>query len=217
MPMTSRFSRLVSFDSEVQHPPASGVHMRKTATYQQLQPENRMTLASMRQQGLGAQAMPRALRRSPVAIARALARNTLPALQEGCHRALMACMCRRVVARPAGKLGPTAWADSRQGQHPAAAARGEQQRDARSLDWQQDVQARRSGCANPRQGLLLRSVQPMPKFTSTRHFSPLTRVLCVGLEIAKLNSCALLLRVGSRPRPVSTTTSTNSNRSHHGQ
>jgi transposase, IS30 family len=78
--------------------------MDKTTSYIQLQPEDRMTMASMRQQGLSARAMARVLGRSPSTITRELARNTLAALPYGSHTAQVACMSRRVAARPAGKL-----------------------------------------------------------------------------------------------------------------
>ena len=47
--------------------------MDKTTRYQQLQPEDRMTMASMKQQGFSARAMARALDRSPSTITRELA------------------------------------------------------------------------------------------------------------------------------------------------
>ena len=67
--------------------------MIKTAQYQQLQPEDRMTMASMLQQGL-----------SPSTITRELARNTMSDLPYGSHSAQVACLGRRVAARPVGKL-----------------------------------------------------------------------------------------------------------------
>jgi IS30 family transposase len=78
--------------------------MTKTSRYRQLQPEDRMTMASMKQQGLSARAMGRVLGRSPSTITRELARNTLPAMAYGSHAAQVACSSRRVAARPAAKL-----------------------------------------------------------------------------------------------------------------
>ena len=56
--------------------------MDQTTQYRQLQPEDRMTMASMKQQGFSARAMARALGRSPSTITRELARNTLAAAIE---------------------------------------------------------------------------------------------------------------------------------------
>ena len=78
--------------------------MDQTTQYRQLQPEDRMTMASMKQQGLSARAMARALSRSPSTITRELARNTLAAVPYGSHTAQVASFSRRVVARPAAKL-----------------------------------------------------------------------------------------------------------------
>ena len=50
--------------------------MIQATQYRQLQPEDRMTMASMNQQGLSARAMARALSRSPSTITRELAGNT---------------------------------------------------------------------------------------------------------------------------------------------
>jgi len=78
--------------------------MDQTTQYRQLQPEDRMTMASMRQQGLSARAMARTLGRSPSTITRELQRNTLTALPYASHTAQVACASRRVAARPVGKL-----------------------------------------------------------------------------------------------------------------
>ena len=78
--------------------------MDQTTQYRQLQPEDRMTMASMKQQGSSARAMARALGRSPSTITRELARNTLPTMPYGSHTAQVACFNRRVAARPAAKL-----------------------------------------------------------------------------------------------------------------
>ena len=78
--------------------------MNQTTQYRQLQPEDRMTMASMKQQGLSARAMGRALGRSPSTITRELRRNTLATLPYGSHSAQLACDGRRVAARRPGKL-----------------------------------------------------------------------------------------------------------------
>ena len=72
--------------------------MEQTTQYRQLQPEDRMTMTSMKQQGLTARAMVRALSRSPSTITRDLARNTLTALPYGSHTAQVASFSRRVAA-----------------------------------------------------------------------------------------------------------------------
>src|SRR6202022_2380312 len=53
--------------------------MQRTS-YQQLQPEERMTIASMRQQGASVRAMARTLGRSATTVSRELARNTCPTI-----------------------------------------------------------------------------------------------------------------------------------------
>ena len=78
--------------------------MIQTTQYRQLQPEDRMTMASMKQQGLSARAMARTLSRSPSTITRELARNTLTAMPYGSHTAQVASLGRRIAARPAAKL-----------------------------------------------------------------------------------------------------------------
>ena len=79
--------------------------MQKQTTYQQLQPEDRITIASMRQRGIGVRAIARTLERAPSTIARELARNTTNASHDyGSHHAqLRAAACRRH-ARGTGKL-----------------------------------------------------------------------------------------------------------------
>ena len=79
--------------------------MQKQTTYQQLQPEDRITIASMRQRGIGVRAIARTLERAPSTIARELARNTTNAGQAyGSHHAqLRAAACRRH-AYGSGKL-----------------------------------------------------------------------------------------------------------------
>ena len=78
--------------------------MTQTTQYRQPQPEDRMTLASIKKLRLSVRAMARALSRSPSTITRDLGRNTLAVLPFGSHTALVACASRRVAARPAGKL-----------------------------------------------------------------------------------------------------------------
>jgi len=78
--------------------------MDQTTQYRQLQPEDRMTMASMRQQGFSARAMARALSRSLSTITRELARNALPDLPYGSHTAQVASVSRRVASRPPAKL-----------------------------------------------------------------------------------------------------------------
>lgn len=78
--------------------------MNQTTQYRQLQPEDRMTMASMKQQGCSARAVARALGRSPSTITREFERNTLTALPYGSHTAQLACTSRRVAARRPGKL-----------------------------------------------------------------------------------------------------------------
>jgi IS30 family transposase len=78
--------------------------MTQIAKYQQLQPEDRMTMASMQQQGRSARAMALVLGRSPSTISRELARNSMADLPYGSHVAQVASLGRRVAARPVGKL-----------------------------------------------------------------------------------------------------------------
>ena len=54
--------------------------MTQTTQHCQLQPEDRMTMASVKQQGLSTRVMAQALSRSPSTITRELGRNTLAAL-----------------------------------------------------------------------------------------------------------------------------------------
>lgn len=73
--------------------------------YIQLQPEDRVTIASLRQQGVGIRAIARVLQRSPSTVSRELQRNgcegpyASAAAQGRCHK-------RRLSARPARKLDP---------------------------------------------------------------------------------------------------------------
>jgi IS30 family transposase len=73
--------------------------------YQQLQPEDRMTIASMSQQGCSMRAMARMLHRAPSTISREIARNAPVDLDYGSHIAQQSCLARRHTGRPAPKLG----------------------------------------------------------------------------------------------------------------
>lgn len=74
------------------------------ATYTQLQPEDRVTLASLKQQGLGIRAMARVLGRNASTISRELQRNTAPTGRYDSALAQQACSHRRAQARPVRKL-----------------------------------------------------------------------------------------------------------------
>jgi IS30 family transposase len=70
--------------------------MQKQTTYQQLQPEDRITVATMRQRGFSVRAIARTLERAPSTIAREVARNTNAGQSYGSHHAqLRAVACRR--------------------------------------------------------------------------------------------------------------------------
>src|SRR5260370_8189815 len=75
-------------------------------TYQQLQPEERMTIASMRQQGSSVRAMARTLGRSAATVSRELARNTCPAVGYASTTAQALSHSRRPSAPPPFKLHP---------------------------------------------------------------------------------------------------------------
>ena len=71
--------------------------------YQQLQPEERMTIASLRHQRCTPTQIAQLLKRSPSTISRELKRNT----QDGCYASQVATTCarqRRKLGRPAKKL-----------------------------------------------------------------------------------------------------------------
>jgi IS30 family transposase len=78
--------------------------MEERTKYRQLQPEDRMTLASMQQQGWSVRAMARTLRRSASTVSRELTRNTLGDMPYASHTAQVAAGSRRSAARPAAKL-----------------------------------------------------------------------------------------------------------------
>jgi IS30 family transposase len=78
--------------------------MQKPTTYQQLQPEDRMTIATMRQRGFSVRAIARTLERAPSTIAREVARNTSAGQSYGSHHAQPRALACRRNARRNGKL-----------------------------------------------------------------------------------------------------------------
>jgi IS30 family transposase len=80
--------------------------MQKRTSYQQLQPEERMTIASLRQQGASVRAMARTLGRSPGTVSRELARNSSPELGYASAPAQALSAHRRKAARGPAKLDP---------------------------------------------------------------------------------------------------------------
>lgn len=78
-----------------------------TTAYQQLQPEERVTIASLRQQGHGVRSIARTLGRSPSSVSRELRRNALPDRSYASAPAHQAACTRRTAARPWPKLHPT--------------------------------------------------------------------------------------------------------------
>ena len=75
-------------------------------SYTQLQPEERVTLASLHQQAFSVRAMAETLQRSPSTISRELGRNS----RDGHYGSVAAhrrCQTRRLQARPHGKLHPS--------------------------------------------------------------------------------------------------------------
>jgi len=80
-------------------------------TYRQLQPEERMTIASMSQQGSSVRAMARTLGRSAATVSRELARNRCPEIGYASVSAHALSAARRNAARPQAKLHPqgVAW------------------------------------------------------------------------------------------------------------
>jgi IS30 family transposase len=77
--------------------------MEETTKYRQLQPEDRITIASMRQQGYSIRAIGCALCRSASTVSRELGRNTLAGMAYGSEAAQVACRARRKDGRPEGK------------------------------------------------------------------------------------------------------------------
>ncbi|WP_131542648.1 helix-turn-helix domain-containing protein, partial [Paraburkholderia hospita] len=78
--------------------------MQKRRTYQQLQPEERMTIASMKQQGSSVRAMARILGRPASTVSRELTRNTCSAVGYASAPAQSLSTSRREAARPCPKL-----------------------------------------------------------------------------------------------------------------
>jgi IS30 family transposase len=72
--------------------------------YQQLQPEERITIASMKQLGLSVQAMARTLGRSASTVSRELARNACPVRGYASMPAQVISSNRRAAARAPRKL-----------------------------------------------------------------------------------------------------------------
>src|SRR5471032_3246842 len=77
--------------------------MQEQTKYEQLQPEDRMKIASMTQQGSGVRAMARALGRSASTISREINRNSGVVLY-GSHTAQLQCVARRQAGRAETKL-----------------------------------------------------------------------------------------------------------------
>ena len=77
--------------------------MQEQTKYQQLQPEDRMTIASMTQQGCGIRAMARVLGRSASTISRELSRNA-GLVAYGSHVAQLQSLARRQAGRAETKL-----------------------------------------------------------------------------------------------------------------
>ena len=75
-------------------------------SYRQLQPEDRVTLASLRQQGLGIRAIAEVLQRAPSTVSRELRRNLGQCPSYASTAAQALCRQRRIAACPARKLDP---------------------------------------------------------------------------------------------------------------
>src|SRR5216684_2462364 len=73
--------------------------MQEKTPYQQLQPEERMTIASMKQQGSSVRSMARTLGRSASTVSRELARNTCSAVRYASAPAQALSTSRREAAR----------------------------------------------------------------------------------------------------------------------
>jgi len=80
--------------------------MQKRRTYQQLKPEERVTIASMKQQGSSVRAMARTLGRPASTVSRELTRNTCSAVGYASAPAQSLSTSRREAARPSPKLHP---------------------------------------------------------------------------------------------------------------
>src|SRR5471032_2699341 len=77
--------------------------MQEQTKYEQLQPEDRMKIASMTQQGSGVRAMARALGRSASTISREISSNS-GVVSYGSHTAQLQCVARRHAGRAQTKL-----------------------------------------------------------------------------------------------------------------
>ncbi|WP_225977277.1 IS30 family transposase [Paracidovorax avenae] len=77
-----------------------------TSRYTHLQPEERLSLASLVQQGWSVRSIARLLGRSPSTVCRELARNSTSRDGYALQSAQAACQARRTAARPAPKLHP---------------------------------------------------------------------------------------------------------------
>jgi len=77
-----------------------------SSKYQQLQPKERVTIASLKQQGWSVRAMARTLGRPASTISRELARNTCELYGYTSARAQASRDRRRVTARPPARLDP---------------------------------------------------------------------------------------------------------------
>lgn len=80
--------------------------MQTRTSYRQLQPEERMTIASMRQTGSSVRAMARTLGRSAATVSREISRNIHPELGYASLPAQALCHHRRVAARALPVLHP---------------------------------------------------------------------------------------------------------------
>ncbi len=78
--------------------------MEERTKYRRLQPEERMTIASMTQRRCSVRAMARTLGRSPSTVSRELGRNCSGTQAYASHSAQVHCALRRSEARPATKL-----------------------------------------------------------------------------------------------------------------
>jgi IS30 family transposase len=78
--------------------------MQPAIRYDQLRPEDRMTIASMRQRNCGVRAIARLLGRAPSTISRKLGRNTATTPRTVRTTPPQACGARRRQGRPAAKL-----------------------------------------------------------------------------------------------------------------
>jgi transposase, IS30 family len=78
--------------------------MQTRTAYRQLQPDERMTISSMAQQGSSVRAMARTLGRSAGTVSRELARNCCARLGYASEPAQALCRSRRIDARPPSKL-----------------------------------------------------------------------------------------------------------------